>query len=216
MINAIPSQRKTNAPIPQRRPDPIPILTRQPKPTRPTMGKDVSIGAESYYHPNVRFITYNVPGERIIVGKYCSIAEDVIINAGGEHPVNLPSTWPFENKILVRQNPTRSYMVSKPTIVGNDVWIGHGGYINGGSTIGDGAVIGAKAVVFGDVPPYAIIMGNPGKVVRFRFSQTIVEKMLRIAWWNWPSHVVRDRIEWFYRPIQEFVLEFYPEGMATG
>ena len=69
--------------------------------------------------------------------------------------------------------------------VGNDVWIGYGATILSGVTIGDGAVIGTHAVVTKDVPPYAIVAGNPGKIVKYRFSEEIINKFLEIKWWDW-------------------------------
>ena len=77
------------------------------------------------------------------------------------------------------------------TTIGNDVWMGHGSTILGGVTVGDGAVIGAKAVVGRDVPPYGIVAGNPGKVVRKRFTEVQIAALLKLQWWNWP----REKIE---------------------
>jgi hypothetical protein len=70
--------------------------------------------------------------------------------------------------------------------IGSDVWIGSGTTILSGVTIGNGAVIGTKAVVAKDIPPYAIVVGNPGKVVKYRFDEGTIAALERIAWWDWP------------------------------
>lgn len=152
-------------------------------------------------------MTY-IPEEKIYIGRYCSIAEDVFIATSGEHIPELVTTWPVDSFIHKQLNPTRSYKVKQNTRVGSDVWICRSAQIFGGCTIGDGAVIGAGAMVCRDVPPYAVVVGNPARVVRYRFSAPIREALLAIAWWNWPPEIVEERAEWFYRPIEEFVAEF--------
>ena len=169
----------------------------------------VEMGIGTYHMENVRFVTW-IPDEKIIIGNYCSIAADVTICSGGGHRPELASTWPFEGFLLKKRNPTRSYKTTRNTVIGNDVWVGHGAHVVGGCQVGDGVVIGARAVVFSDVPPYAIVIGNPAKIVRYRFSQTTIDRMLRIAWWNWPIETIRERMEWFFRPIDEFVDQFDP------
>lgn len=97
-----------------------------------------------------------------------------------------------------------------PLVIGHDVWIGSRATIVGDITIGNGAVIGAGAVVLGDVPPYAVVEGNPGKVVRMRFSSSIIESLLRINWWDWDDETIAARADWFTRPIAEFCNRFDP------
>jgi acetyltransferase-like isoleucine patch superfamily enzyme len=172
----------------------------------------VEIGHRTYYSPeDVRFLTW-VPGEKIIIGKYCSIAAGVTICAGGGHRTDTVSTYPFDNFFLGRENPTRTYKTTRDTVIGNDVWIGHGAHIGGGVRVGHGAVIASWAVVFSDVPDYAVVAGNPAQLVRYRFSRPVVRRLLRIAWWDWPEDTVRENVEWFYRPIGEFVERFDPGG----
>lgn len=140
----------------------------------------VHIGRGTYWHPASRFHTY-VAGEKIIVGRYCSIAEDVFIASGGEHHLDTVSTWPFDNFIFGIGNPSRTYRRKSDTIVGSDVWIGHGAHVFGGCNVGHGAVIGARAVVSKDVPPYAIVVGNPARIVRHRFDERTRSALLAIA-----------------------------------
>lgn len=106
----------------------------------------------------------------------------------------------------------RCYRSTRNTTLGNDVWVGYGAMILGGAQVGDGAVIAAGSVVFSDVPPYAVVAGNPAKVVRSRFGPEMVERLLRIRWWEWPEDVIRANIDWFHRPISEFAKRFDPQS----
>jgi virginiamycin A acetyltransferase len=177
----------------------------------------VEIGAHTYYDgDNIRFVGH-IPGEKIVIGKYCSIAYGVHIFVGGNHRIEAVSTYPFDNLMLGKDNPTRSYKSTRNTEIGSDVWLGYRSHVVGGVHIGHGAVVGSRSVVFSDVPPYCIVAGNPARPVRYRFSRTIVTRLLRIAWWDWPDEVVRSNLDWFYRPVTEFVEHFdLIEGMSDG
>jgi len=111
---------------------------------------------------------------------------------------------------------TRTYRTSRNTTIGNDVWIGFRSTVLGGAQIGDGAVVAAGSVVFSDVPPFAVVAGNPAQVVRYRFSRKTAERLQRIAWWNWPEEKVRENLEWFYKPVAEFVERFDSGGVTNG
>ena len=147
-----------------------------------------------YVAPNVRVgaFTYGIPHvaayrecEKINIGKFCSIADEVRIFAGGEHHHNWGTTYPFA-AFFSEFRDLEDYHATKGDVtVGNDVWIGYGATILSGVTIGDGAVIGTHAVVTKDVPPYAIVAGNPGKIVKYRFPEEIINKFLEIKWWDW-------------------------------
>ena len=164
----------------------------------------VHVGRGTYIG-GVRFRTYS-NDEKIFVGRYCSNAIDIIISAGGNHRYDLPSTWPVESYLRGVPNPTRSYRpTDRHTTIGHDVWIGYQAIIAGGVHVGDGAVIGCGAVVIRDIPPYSIAVGNPARVIRSRFSAEQVEDLLRISWWNWSPETIRDRLEWFYLPTEEFI-----------
>lgn len=80
-------------------------------------------------------------------------------------------------------------------IVGNDVWIGHEAVLMPGITVGSGAIIGTRALVTKDVPPYAIVGGNPAKIIRKRFDDTTIQKLLNIAWWDWSVEQITANIE---------------------
>jgi chloramphenicol O-acetyltransferase type B len=119
------------------------------------------------------------------IGAFCSLASEVQIFLGGNHRPDWVTTYPF-NVVWPAGNHIKGSPSSKgDVIIGNDVWIGHGAVILSGVTIGDGAVIGARAVVAKDVPPYGIAAGNPARVVRMRFDDTTIERLLNIQWWSW-------------------------------
>lgn len=86
-----------------------------------------------------------------------------------------------------------------------------GAIILSGVTIGDGAVIGCSAVVTSNVPPYAIVSGNPARLIRFRFTKEQIEDMLKINWWNWDIETIRKRVDLFYTDIHEFIRIFKNE-----
>ncbi len=142
--------------------------------------------------------TYGVPSffekemSRLVIGKYCSIASGVQI-AFGDHRTDTFTTFPFEAKRRFWEHVPRGVKdhISKgDVIIGNDVWIGSDVFIGSGVTIGSGAVIGAKSVVTKDVPPYAVLVGNPGRVVRYRFDPNIVEELLKLSWWDLSDELV--------------------------
>ena len=119
------------------------------------------------------------------IGKYCSVSWNVSIG-GANHEIERLSSSPLHR---IFGNPAEQYksFEEEQINIGNDVWIASGVTINRGVKVGDGAVIGAGAVVTKDVPPYAVVVGVPAKVLRFRFEQRIIDELLEIKWWNWPQ-----------------------------
>ncbi len=151
--------------------------------------------------------TYGVPevvtwkqGTRLEIGAFCSISKGVKILLGGEHHTDWASTFPFnmfwEQTRTITGHPTTKGDV----IIENDVWIGTDAIILSGVRIGNGAVIGARAVVSKDVPPYAIVAGNPARIIRYRFEENVIAELLEIQWWNWDD---------------EKIAEFVPELMSA-
>lgn len=142
-------------------------------------------GAERFEQNVLYHFEFN--GDRLIIGKFCSIATDVrFLMNGGNHQVSTVSSYPFSifgNGWEVAA--PASWPNKGDTRVGNDVWIGYGATIMPGVTIGDGAVIGSLSVVTSDVPPYAIVGGNPARVIRHRFDDATAQRLLAIRWWEW-------------------------------
>lgn len=150
----------------------------------------IEVGRFTYGTPNFRIWASN---ERIKIGAFCSIADDVTIFGGGEHRSDWVSTFPLRIAFGHALAERDGHPASKgPTCIGNDVWIGHGAVILSGVVIGDGAIIGAGSVVSRNVPPYAIVAGNPARFIRSRFSDVQIEALLEIAWWSWPVELIED------------------------
>lgn len=152
----------------------------------------------------------HIPFEiNIIVGAYSSIADNVTVLGGkGQHAPALHkecvSSYPFVERDHLPYFPCEGKGDVK---IGSDVWIGQGVTILDGVTIGDGSIIGACSVVAKDIPPYAVVVGNPGVIKKYRFSAEIIEKLLEIKWWEWSDQRVRDNIEKL-KDINGFIREF--------
>ena len=138
---------------------------------------------------------YPVNGDRLKIGKFCSIAcgAKFLFNSAN-HALGSLSTYTFpifyEEWGLYRRSVADAWDNKGDIVVGNDVWIGYEAVILSGVTIGDGAVIGARAVVTKDVPPYTIMGGVPARPIRRRFDEATVETLLRLRWWDWPKEKI--------------------------
>ena len=144
-----------------------------------------------------RNVLYAYGPERLVIGRYCAIAEAVrFVMAGANHAMLGPSTFPFGIFGGTWADTTMDLVMSAPsrgdTLVGNDVWLGYGSLVMPGVGIGDGAVVAAGSVVTADVPPYAIVGGNPARIVRRRYADADVDRLLRAAWWDWPVELVTE------------------------
>ena len=129
------------------------------------------------------------------VGNFCSIAGNVEIFLGGNHRVDWISTFPFPVFWESAKHFTGQSVSKGHVKIGNDVWIGAGAKILSGVNIGDGAVIGASAVITKDVPDYAIVAGNPAKVVRMRFDASQISTLKRLRWWEWKKPKIEAGME---------------------
>ena len=138
---------------------------------------------------------YPVNGDRLRIGKFCSIAcgAKFLFNSAN-HALGSLSTYPFpifyEAWGLDPRDVAAAWDNKGDIVVGNDVWIGYEAVILAGVTVGDGAVIGARAVVTRDVPPYTIVGGVPARPIRRRFPQPVIAALQELRWWDWP----RERI----------------------
>lgn len=142
---------------------------------------------------------YPINHDRLIIGKFCSIASGAkfLFNSANHSLLSL-STYPFpiffEEWGLDVKDITKAWDNKGDIVIGNDVWIGYEAVILSGVTIGDGAVIGARAVVTKDVPPYTIVGGVPAKPIRKRFSEDRISALLKIQWWNWTKEQIAENI----------------------
>lgn len=144
----------------------------------------VDIGEHTYVGHGTEFRDLE---SDISVGRYCSIADGVLVWGGGDHHADYVSTYPFDVKF---GSGAESGKTRGPVVIGSDVWIGSRAMVLSGVTIGNGAVVGAGAVVTRDVPCYAVVAGVPARVVRMRFDGDTIARLLATAWWNWPTEQV--------------------------
>lgn len=133
-------------------------------------------------------------GTTLEIGRYCSIAEGVNIYLGGGHRSDWVTTYPFP-AFIAQARHIQGYAISRGDVrIGSDVWLCSGATILSGVTIGNGAVVAAASVVTRDVPPYAIVAGNPARVVRWRFDEATRSALLELCWWEWPQEKVMAAI----------------------
>lgn len=163
---------------------------------------NIVAGAWSYYSDldppterngwAARIAPYLYPGapDQLRIGRFCQIASGTrFVTASANHATRGISTYPFP---VFDPAALRGYTPdSRDTVIGNDVWIGMGTIVAPAARIGDGVIVAAGSVVRGDIPPYAVVAGNPARIVRMRFPEDQVARLLALSWWDWP----RERIE---------------------
>jgi len=168
------------------------------------------MGNMSYYAPNV--VKFKGDTGRVIIGNFASVAPDADFYVGGLHRVEWVSLYGLRAMLDLPGAYEDGFTHGRGDIVvGSDTWVTNGCTVMSGVTIGDGAVVGTKAVVAKDVRPYAIVAGNPAKEIRRRFSDEQVEALLRIKWWDWPTELVKERVDALSSPdIDAFIAQFDP------
>lgn len=170
------------------------------------------VGKKNYLN-NVRMGLYSNMGDcnqfsSALIGRFCSFGSNISL-ISSSHPLNSVSTHHIfyksseHKESFVDDNIFNDKLVNKSgysIVVGNDVWIGDYVIIKGGITIGDGSVIGMGSVVTKDVPPYAIVAGNPARIIRYRFDDSVIKKLKLIAWWDWPLYKIKEKAYMFKNP----------------
>ncbi|MEI8365892.1 MAG: CatB-related O-acetyltransferase [Parachlamydiaceae bacterium] len=169
--------------------------------------KNIIVGDYTYfddrrYGPD-RFEEYNVlynydfSKVKLIIGKFCAIAAETRFIMTGDHKLDAISTYSFpifghgwEQAFNIYDLPVKGDIV-----VGNDVWFGYDSLIKNGVTIGNGAIIAARAVVVKDVPAYSVVAGNPAKVVKMRFDEHTIQRLEKIAWWDWVIEKINKNLK---------------------
>ena len=141
---------------------------------------------------------FDFVGDKLQIGKFCALGSGTtFIMNGANHRLDGPSTFPFpifggdwaDHMDLLGSLPLKG-----DTVVGHDVWFGFQSTIMPGVTIGHGSIVATKAVVVKDVPPYAIVAGNPATVVGMRFDDETIARLLAAAWWDWPIERITANI----------------------
>jgi len=164
----------------------------------------------TYFDRNVNIITWS-DDYRVYLGKYNSIGRDCNFFLHANHRVDWvttssqlwgPVTYEIADAHMRLGHPT----CKGDIIIENDVWIGAKSTIMSGVKISNGAVVGAGSTVTKDVPPYAIVAGNPAKVVKYRFNEKQIESLLKISWWNWTEDRIKtEAISMWSNKIDEFI-----------
>ena len=169
---------------------------------------NIEVGDYTYYNDerhagdfetrNVRY-HFDFVGDRLKIGRFCALATGTtFIMNGANHAMTGFSTYPFN--IFADEwrdgfDPTTIFdHLRGDTIVEHDVWFGTNATIMPGVTICSGAIIGAHSVVASDVPPFAVVVGNPGRIVRLRFPEEVIDRLLEIAWWHWPVEKITQNL----------------------
>lgn len=147
------------------------------------------------------------------IGKFCSIASHVRINPGN-HPLPRVALHHFTYRasrygLGEDESEFFQWRAESPVTIGHDVWLGHGVVVLPGVTIGNGSAIGAGTIVTKDVAPYSIVVGNPGKPLRKRFSEEDIAGLEALAWWDWPPLLLAERLDYFRQlSVADFVKKY--------
>ena len=141
----------------------------------------------------------------VYIGAFCPISNQVMFLPDMDHDYRSVS---MSGQVPALIPPCSKKRRKGSIIIQNDVWIGYGVTVMGGVTIHNGAVIAANSTVTKDVPPYAIVAGNPARVIKYRFDPETIERLQRIQWWYWDEKTIKERSEWFKRPPEEFARQF--------
>ena len=161
----------------------------------------ISCGNYSYGRPKI--LSFENKNEKIEIGNYVSIAENVSFLLSGGHFVDTFTIFPFKAICFSKENET---LCKGPIKVCDDVWIGYGATILSGVTIGQGAIIAAGSVVVKDVEPYSVVGGNPAKLIKYRYSTEIIEEMKKIDFSKIEPEDLKDIQDLIYKKLDMSVL----------
>ncbi|AZO48219.1 MAG: CatB-related O-acetyltransferase [Mesorhizobium sp.] len=151
------------------------------------------------------------------IGAFCSIANEALFMCSANHPTSFVSTYPFKVRVTREEPDGSDLLTNGPIEIGNDVWVGRRAIVMPGVRIGDGAVVGAGAIVTKDVAPYAIVAGNPARLIRYRFDAHQIESLLAIRWWDWSDEKIRAEQPAFFGSIDAFIAAHAaPEAARAG
>lgn len=169
----------------------------------------LTLGARSYLVSGESYHT--TTAANILVGKYSSLAHNLAFYLGLNHNYHMVATYPFTYVLDGDVSGTHAASYNRhQIIIGSDVWIGGDVTIMSGVRIGSGAVIGAGAVIAKDVPPYAVVVGNPMRIIKYRFDAETIARLLRIKWWNWRQEDIERHIPQYKDDLPAFLERFDP------
>ena len=176
---------------------------------------NVTIGDYTYYDDprgieafkaNILY-HFDFTGDRLVIGKFCALATNTkFIMNGGNHRTDGLSTYPFmifSGDWAGRFPEEQDFPIKGDTIVGHDVWLGYNATVMPGITIGDGAIVASESVVSSNVPPYAIVGGNPAKIIRMRYADDVIDRLLKIRWWDWDIQKITRYLPLISRPASD-------------
>jgi acetyltransferase-like isoleucine patch superfamily enzyme len=173
----------------------------------------LTMGHRTYADGGPEVVRYQGDNEPVTIGAYCSIAAGVTFLPGGNHHTDWVSSFPFRAQLNLSCAFTDGNPYSKgPIVVGNDVWIGRCATILSGVTVGDGAVVGACAVVASDVRPYAVVVGNPAREVRRRFTDEQIDRLLAMRWWDRSEQEIEQWVPRLSSPDVDAFLDILEQG----
>lgn len=157
---------------------------------------DRRYGPEHFEENNVLY-NYDFSKVKLVFGKFCAIAAETKFIMTGDHKLDAVSTYPFPIFANGWENAYDMFTlpVKGDIIVENDVWFGYDSLVMNGVTIGNGAIIASRAVVVKDVPAYSIVAGNPAKVVKMRFDEKTIDRLQKIAWWDWDIQKITKHLK---------------------
>jgi acetyltransferase-like isoleucine patch superfamily enzyme len=161
--------------------------------------ENVHVGRGTYGMLNVQSL-FVQEGEQLHIGNFVSIAPGVQFLMGVNHQLETYTTFPFYSRLVERS--TRDALVRGPIIIDDEVWLGTNALIMSGVHIGKGAIVAAGAIVTKDVPPYAIVGGNPARIIKMRHSPEVIEALLRIDLNTLSDAQIRANLEVIYAPIR--------------
>jgi virginiamycin A acetyltransferase len=174
----------------------------------------IIIGRNSVALP-VNFLPYDTR-ELIQIGNFSGLALGVKVFAGGEHYQNNVANYPLKTFYFFTGEIHKDGFSKGPTVIGNDVLVLYNATILSGVKIGDGAIVGACSVVAKDVPPYAIVAGNPAKIIKYRFSEEQIKALLRIRWWDWSDQEIKEFEEYFFAGVDIFIEKAFEKMEREG
>jgi phosphonate metabolism protein (transferase hexapeptide repeat family) len=205
-----------------------PLIEPSAKLKDATFGRYCEVGARTVLHEismgDYSYVEHDAQIAYATIGKFCSIASMTRINPGN-HPMQRASQSHFTYRVST-YFPGESddaaffdWRRAHHCTLGHDVWIGHGAVVLPGRQLGTGAVVAAGAIVTKDVPAYTIVAGNPARIVRRRFTETVERGLIDLAWWDWDHDRLRQALPDFRGlPVEEFISKYcgIEAGAAQG